>query len=82
MNLSNLNFLDIEYWKKIIIESKEHTKDTLEVKIHQNDVLFDKKRKYFAKLERRKSNLKKFKYFIFRYTNMKNYILFLKKKIN
>lgn len=81
-NSSNLDFLDIGYWKKIIIESKELTKDTLEVKIHQNDVLFNKKRKYFAKQEKRKSNLKKLRYIIFRYTNIKNYILFLKKKIN
>lgn len=81
-NVSNLNFLDIKYWKKIIIEAKEPRKDTLEVKIYQNDVLFNKKRKHFAKKEKRKSNLKKFKYFLFRYTNVKNYILFLKKKIN
>ena len=81
-NLSNLNFLNIGYWKKIILEVKEPTKDTLEVKIHQNDVLFNKRRKYFARQEKRKSNLKKFKYFLFRYTNLKNYFLFLKKKTN
>ena len=81
-NLSNLNFLNIEYWKKIITEAKEPTKDTREVKIHQNDVLFNKRRKYFARRVKRRSNLKKLKYFLFRYTNLKNYFLFIKKKTN
>ena len=81
-NLSNLNFLNIEYWKKIITEAKEPIKDTREVKIHQNDVLFNKRRKYFARRVKRRSNLKKLKYFLFRYTNLKNYFLFMKKKTN
>ena len=81
-DFSNLNFLNIGYWKKIIIEEKKPIKDTVEVKIHQNAALFNKKRKYFARQEKRKSNMKKFKYFLFRYTNLKNYFLFLKKKTN
>lgn len=82
LNFSNLNFLNIGYWKKIIIEEKKPIKDTVEVKIHQNAALFNKRRKYFARQEKRKSNMKKFKYFLFRYTNLKNYFLFLKKKTN
>ena len=81
-NLTNLDFLNIGYWKNIITETKKPIKDTREVKIHQNDLLFNKKKKYFARQVKRKSNLKKFKYFLFRYTNLKNYFLFLKKKTN
>ena len=82
LNSSNLNFLNIGYWKKMILEAKEPMKETLEIKIHQNDVLFNKRKKYFVRKEKRKSNLKKFKYFLLRYTSLKNYILFLKKKTN
>ena len=42
----------------------------------------DKRRKYFARRVKRRSNLKKLKYFLFRYTNLKNYFLFIKKKTN
>ena len=78
---SGLDFLNIEYWKEIIMNTKEISQDNSEVKIYQNQILFDKRKKIFTRKENMRTRLKKIKYFLSRYTNIKNYLLFLKKKL-
>ena len=62
-----------------LLESKNPELGELEVKINQDQSLFNKRKKVFIRNENIKSNLKKIKYFLTRYTNIKNYFIFFKK---
>ena len=77
----NFDFLYIDYWEKKILEAKNPELGELEVKINQDQDLFSKRKKVFIRNENIKSNFKKIKYFFNKYTNLKNYFLFLKRKL-
>ncbi len=77
----NFDFIYINYWEKKILESKNPKLGELEIKINQDQSLFNKRKKVFIRNENIKSNLKKIKYIFTRYTNIKNYFIFLRKKL-
>lgn len=78
----NFNFLNIEYWHDMIKDKSITEKNNNKVNIFQDDDLFKKKKEIFTKKEIKKSKLKKVKYYLARYTNLKNYYIFFKKKYN
>ena len=76
-----LDFLDINYWEKMITSLKNFELEKSQVKIYQDQILFDKRKRIFTLKENTNSSLKKIKYFLIRYTYLRNYILFFKKRM-
>ena len=78
---SKFDFLNINYWEKMITSLKNFELEKSEVKIYQDQILFDKRKRIFTLKENTNSTLKKIKYFLIRYTYLRNYILFFKKRM-